>query len=81
MRDCYPFRNGLSMTVEGGAGDESGADRRSGILFWYGEPDPAMVGTDALAIGDPESEKAHAYKAPGSTPTGTRISAGWTTSL
>jgi hypothetical protein len=66
MGDCYPFRNSLSMTVEGGAGDESGADRRSGILFWYGEPDPAMVGTDAIAIGDPDSEKAHAYTAPGS---------------
>ena len=66
MGDGYPFRTGLHMTIEGGRGDESGTDLRAGIIFWYGEPDPAMVRTDALAIGDPESEKAHAYTALGS---------------
>jgi hypothetical protein len=65
--DGYPFRTSLRMTVEGGRGDESGTDRRSGILFWYGEPKPAMVRTDALSVGDPDSEKAHAYAAPGSS--------------
>ncbi len=66
MGDTYPFRNGLRLTVEGGTGDESGTDRRSGVLFWYGRPQPAMTLTDTVAIGDPASEKAHGYAAPGS---------------
>ena len=65
--DFYPFRTRLRMTVEGGNGVKQGADLRSGIVFWYGRPKAAMVLTDLLDVGDPDSEKAHDYSAPGST--------------
>jgi len=69
MGDRYPFRTGLRMTVEGGRGTRgTWGDVRSGIVFWYGEPEPGMAQTDSLAVGNAESEKAHAYSAPGSTP-------------
>lgn len=67
MGDCYPFRSELRLTVEGGNGDETGTDQRSGLIFWYGEPEPAMTLSDTLTIGDPLSEAAHRYEAPGST--------------
>jgi hypothetical protein len=66
MGDCYPFRTAFRMTVEGGSGDESGADRRSGLVFWYGEREPAMVLTDFLDVGDGDAEAGHGYQAPGS---------------
>lgn len=67
MGDCYPFRTGFRMTVEGGSGArDNGDDRRSGLVFWYGEPEPAMVLTDFLNVGDPESESRHGYSAPAS---------------
>lgn len=67
MGDFYPFRNSLRMTVEGQHGDHHGTDRRSGMLFWYGEPGETLKQTDLLDIGDSESEQSHAYDAPGST--------------
>lgn len=67
MGDFYPFRTGLRLTVEGGAGDESGADPRSGLLFWYGEPEPAMTLTDFLDVGNPASEAEHDCQAAAST--------------
>jgi hypothetical protein len=66
MGDFYPFRKSLRMTVEGGGGDESGVDPRSGVVFYYGEPEPAMIMTDCLDVGDLESEKKHEYTATGS---------------
>ncbi len=54
------------MLFEGGAGNESGTDLRSGMVFWYGEPAPAMALTDSLAVGNLESETKHRYKAPAS---------------
>jgi len=67
MGDSYPFRTKLQLTVEGGFGVKEGEDLRSGIVFWYGEPQPAMTQTDVLDVGDPASEAAHQYNAPGST--------------
>jgi hypothetical protein len=67
MGDCYPFRTGARITVEGGMGDESGTEPRSGLVFWYGELQPAMGLTDFLDVGDPGSEAEHGYQAPAST--------------
>ena len=63
LGDCYPFRTQLRMTVEGGSGDKRGVDPRSGVLFWYGEPAPAMRLTDTLDVGQADSEKSHGYVA------------------
>jgi len=59
--DFYPFRSNLRMMVEGGSGIKTGRDLRSGIVFWYGEPEPAMILTDYLDVGESESEKSHKY--------------------
>jgi hypothetical protein len=67
MGDFYPFESSLRMTVEGQHGHHGGTDRRSGLVFWYGEPGENLRQTDALDIGDSDSERAHAYEAPGST--------------
>jgi hypothetical protein len=72
--DFYPFRTSLRMTVEGGSGKgsvhpgEGWPDIRSGIIFWYGKPTPAMTLTDTLEVGELESEAAHDYQAPDSSP-------------
>jgi hypothetical protein len=62
--DFYPFHTDLRFSVEGGSGRHSGEDVRSGIVFYYGEPEPSMVLTDFIDIGDATSENAHDYKAP-----------------
>ena len=62
--DFYPFRSSLRITVEGGSGKRGGTDVRSGLIFWYGEPRPAMALTDSLDLGNAESEKQHEYIAP-----------------
>ncbi|MEI8122369.1 MAG: DUF2961 domain-containing protein [bacterium] len=64
MGDCYPFRTSFRMTVEGGSGTrDNNGDRRSGLVFWYGEPEPTMALTDFLDVGDPDSETRHEYTA------------------
>lgn len=69
LGDTYLFHSGLRMTVENGTGCRQGdaPDLRSGIVFWYGEPEPGMALTDFVDIGDANSERAHGYAAPGST--------------
>lgn len=66
LGDSYPFRTALRFSVEGGMGTHGGTDIRSGVLLYYGEPQPAMALTDSIDVGDPASEAAHAYAAPGS---------------
>jgi beta-mannosidase len=69
MGDQYTFRMQLRMTVEGGSGVRgNGTDVRSGLVFWYGEQEPGMTLTDSLDVGNADSEKAHAYSSPDSTP-------------
>ena len=65
MGDCYPFGSSFRMTVEGGSGRRGRRnDRRAGIVFWYGNTEPAMTLTDFLDVGDPDSESRHGYTAP-----------------
>ena len=64
--DYYPFHTGLRFSVEGGHGRHSGEDVRSGIIFYYGEPEASMILTDFVDIGDMNSEKKHNYVAKGS---------------
>jgi hypothetical protein len=67
MGDCYPFRTSFRMTVEGGSGGRRRRnDRRAGVVFWYGNTEPAMTLTDFLDVGNPDSESNHGYTAPGS---------------
>ena len=62
LADAYPFLEGLRFTVEGGDGSRKSGQRdvRSGMLFYYGEPEPGMDETDTVDFGDETSERAHA---------------------
>ncbi len=61
--DFYPFRTCLRFSVEGGRGNHSGKDVRSGVIFYYGEPEASMKLTDFVDVGDLNSEKEHNYVA------------------
>jgi hypothetical protein len=67
MGDFYPFRTSFRMTVEGGWGNKSGSELRSGLVFWYGEHEPVMAQTDFVDVGNSDSETEHDYKAPDSS--------------
>lgn len=71
LGDSYPFLSSLRFGLEGGSGDHSGEDVRSGVLLYYGEPDDGMVLTDYVDVGDNKSDKAHSYKMSGFTFIGT----------
>ncbi|HEY6738964.1 MAG TPA: glycoside hydrolase family 172 protein, partial [Actinopolymorphaceae bacterium] len=48
----FGIEHGLSNTVEAIEGSTT---------FWYGDPAGRLAWTDTLDVGDPESERAHAY--------------------
>jgi hypothetical protein len=66
----YPFRTGLRFGIEYNGDNLWPGYVYSGAVFYYGTDQPAMVLTDSLAVGDPRSEKQHAYRVTGVTWTG-----------
>lgn len=67
LGDSYPFLTSLRFGVEGGSGNHSGDDVRSGVLLYYGEPEAGMVLTDYVDVGDVKSDKEHSYSMSGFT--------------
>ena len=69
MRTCldavYPFRTGFRFCIEA-HGHNDAAIMHAGAFFYYGDDHPAMIQTDHLDIGHPDSEHAHAYRNTGS---------------
>jgi hypothetical protein len=66
LGDFYPFHSGLRFSVEGGNGVHAGNDIRSGVIFYYGEPEASMILTDFIDVGELNSETNHNYKTAGS---------------
>jgi hypothetical protein len=66
LGDFYPFHSGLRFSVEGGNGVHTGNDIRSGVIFYYGEPEASMILTDFVDVGELNSETNHNYKTAGS---------------
>jgi hypothetical protein len=60
LSDLMPFGKNARVELEHGGMDDSTEHYRT-VAYWYGLPGACLVQTDALHIGDPVEEKAHAY--------------------
>ncbi len=63
LADLMPFGRRAVIGLEHGGTNQS-TEHYEGVTYWYGAPRATLVKTDELAIGDPESEKAHGYASP-----------------
>lgn len=67
LADLFPFGRNARITLEHGGTDES-SEHYETVTYWYGLPAPSLIRTDELSIGDPGSEKEHAYQSPDASP-------------
>jgi hypothetical protein len=63
IADAFPFGRNARIQLEHGGTDDSTEHYRT-IAYWYGYPGACLVPTDALHVGDPGDEAAHAYASP-----------------
>ncbi|HOM49850.1 MAG TPA: DUF2961 domain-containing protein [Phycisphaerae bacterium] len=63
LADMMPFGKNAIIRLEHG-GENQSVEHYESVVYWYGRPSPSLVKTDELKIGDPDSEKAHAYVSP-----------------
>lgn len=63
LADLMPFGKNARIQLEHGGIDES-SEHYETVAYWYGLPSPSLIKTDELSVGDPASEKAHAYDSP-----------------
>ncbi len=67
LADLMPFGRRAVIRLEHG-GENQSTEHYESVVYWYGNPSPALVQTDALAIGDPASERSHRYDSPQASP-------------
>lgn len=63
LADLMPFGKNAVIRLEHGGTNES-TEHYETVTYWYGLPSPSLVQTDALQIGDAESENTHGYSSP-----------------
>jgi hypothetical protein len=63
LSDLMPFGKNAIIRLEHGGQNES-TEHYQTVTYWYGAPAPALTKTDALKVGDEESERAHQYFSP-----------------
>jgi hypothetical protein len=63
LADLMPFGFRARIQLEHG-GENQSTEHYETVTYWYGVNSPALLKTDELAVGDPESEKAHGYISP-----------------
>jgi Protein of unknown function (DUF2961) len=63
LADLMPFGRNARICLEHGGTNES-EEHYETVTYWYGIPSPSLRQTDELKIGDPASERAHAYHSP-----------------
>jgi hypothetical protein len=66
LADAMPFGRNARIQLEHG-GDNRSLERYRTVTYWYGRPGACLVPTDALAVGDAASERAHGYVSPTAT--------------
>jgi hypothetical protein len=66
LGDLMPFGRRARLQLEHGGENESVEHYRS-VAYWYGRPEACLALADELDVGDPASERAHAYVAIGAT--------------
>jgi hypothetical protein len=67
LADLMPFGRRAVIRLEHGGLNES-TERYQTVAYWYGLPAASLVRSDELAVGDAESERAHAYQSPRASP-------------
>src|SRR5207237_7976345 len=67
LADLMPFGRNARICLEHGGTNES-KEHYESVVYWYGWPKAALVETDALQIGDLDSERAHGYSSPYASP-------------
>lgn len=60
LAEGFDFSSKVRFGIEHGLGNTVEAIEGS-TTFWYGDPSGRLIWTDALDVGDPASERAHAY--------------------
>jgi hypothetical protein len=75
LPDAMPFGRNARIQLEHGGADDSTEHYRT-VAYWYGRPRACLVQTDALHVGDPADEAAHAYASPTATAP-QAITSGW----
>lgn len=66
LADLMPFgRNARIQLEHGGVNDST--EHYETVAYWYGLPGASLVKTDEFNVGDPTSEKIHAYVSPDSS--------------
>ncbi len=63
LSDLMPFGKNAVIGLEHGGVDQS-TEHYETVAYWYGTPQPTLVQTDDLKIGDLASEAAHQYVSP-----------------
>jgi hypothetical protein len=63
LSDLMPFGRNAVIGLEHGGEDQSNEHYET-VAYWYGIPQPTLVETDDLKIGDDDSEAAHHYVSP-----------------
>jgi hypothetical protein len=61
IADAMPFGNRAVINLEHGGWNLS-PDHYETVTYWYGLPAASLIKTDEINIGDPHSEKYHAYR-------------------
>jgi hypothetical protein len=67
LADLFPFGKNARIQLEHGGANDMFEHYRT-LTYWYGLPAASLEQTDQLEIGDPESERSHAYQSPEATP-------------
>jgi hypothetical protein len=67
LADLMPFGRNARITLEHGGTNQSDEHYET-VTYWYGAPRPSLIKTDELSVGDPRSEKEHAYSSPEASP-------------
>ena len=63
LADLMPFGKRAVIQLEHGGTDDSKEHYRT-VTYWYGIPAASLIETDTFQVGDPASEKTHAYSSP-----------------
>lgn len=63
LGDLMPFGKNARIQLEHGGTNES-TEHYETVTYWYGAPDPSLVKTDELHVGDAQSEQEHHYSSP-----------------
>jgi hypothetical protein len=71
LHDAIPFRTHIRVSIEHGPQNDVAEDVFT-LAYYYHRPEPAMILSDTLDVGNPEDEAAHEYTIEGETWSGER---------